>query len=179
MTFQLNNDVASVYSGLDWWAFGEAIRKKGWSCTVTSMPANFTVSMEATCPHGWSYCQLIYKELLLKDDTCNQVMEDAFLFIEEQCKDNHADLPTVSQQASAPVPSGSQSVSEELAEVFSNVREYVQVPCSCTRYEDTGLKVHVLVVHLNDFHNWTRERIADWLDTLDLDLTLKPTGSGD
>lgn len=27
-----------------------------------------------------------------------------------------------------------------------------------------------MVMHLNDDHRWSRERIADWLDTLDLDL---------
>lgn len=27
-----------------------------------------------------------------------------------------------------------------------------------------------MIQHLNDDHKWTRERIADWLDSLDLDL---------
>jgi hypothetical protein len=29
------------------------------------------------------------------------------------------------------------------------------------------------VMHLNDAHRWTREKIADWLDTLDVDLAFK------
>lgn len=29
-----------------------------------------------------------------------------------------------------------------------------------------------VIIHLNDAHRWTREEIADWLDTLDVDLTL-------
>lgn len=29
------------------------------------------------------------------------------------------------------------------------------------------------IVHLNDFHHWPREDIADWLDTLPFDLTIK------
>lgn len=28
-----------------------------------------------------------------------------------------------------------------------------------------------LIVHLNDDHKWSREQIADWLDTLDVDLS--------
>lgn len=28
-----------------------------------------------------------------------------------------------------------------------------------------------IIIHLNDTHQWAREQIADWLDTLDLDLT--------
>ena len=30
-----------------------------------------------------------------------------------------------------------------------------------------------LVVHLNDHHKWSREAIADWLDTLDFDLSFQ------
>lgn len=36
-----------------------------------------------------------------------------------------------------------------------------------------------LVVHLNDFHKWSREKVADWLDTLNMDLTLQATTKGD
>ena len=30
-----------------------------------------------------------------------------------------------------------------------------------------------IIVHLNDYHGWSREQIADWLETLDCDLKLK------
>lgn len=30
-----------------------------------------------------------------------------------------------------------------------------------------------IIVDLNDRHKWTREAIADWLETLDIDLTFK------
>ena len=30
-----------------------------------------------------------------------------------------------------------------------------------------------MIQHLNDDHKWSRERIADWLDTLDVDLTFR------
>ena len=33
-----------------------------------------------------------------------------------------------------------------------------------------------MVMHLNDFHHWTREAIADWLETLGVDLTIQPKG---
>lgn len=29
------------------------------------------------------------------------------------------------------------------------------------------------IIHLNDHHHWSRESIADWLDTLDIDLTVQ------
>ena len=36
-----------------------------------------------------------------------------------------------------------------------------------------------LVMHLNDAHEWTRERIADWLETLPIDLTIQAVSKGD
>ena len=30
-----------------------------------------------------------------------------------------------------------------------------------------------VVIHLNDAHKWNRNRIADWLDGLDIDLTFQ------
>jgi hypothetical protein len=32
-----------------------------------------------------------------------------------------------------------------------------------------------LIVHLNDDHRWKRERLADWLDSLDIDLSFGVT----
>jgi hypothetical protein len=31
-------------------------------------------------------------------------------------------------------------------------------------------RLREMIIHLNDHHKWTREQIADWLETLDLDL---------
>lgn len=33
--------------------------------------------------------------------------------------------------------------------------------------------LETIVIHLNDSHLWSREAIADWLDTLDIDLEFK------
>jgi hypothetical protein len=35
------------------------------------------------------------------------------------------------------------------------------------------------IQHLNDQHEWTRESIADWLDSLDVDLTFQAASKGD
>jgi hypothetical protein len=44
--------------------------------------------------------------------------------------------------------------------------EQLQCPvCHCT-----GLDVFVAVVHLNDGHHWTRERIADWVESVESGL---------
>ena len=33
----------------------------------------------------------------------------------------------------------------------------------------------VQIIHLNDRHEWTREQIAEWLEVLDVDLTIRPS----
>lgn len=35
------------------------------------------------------------------------------------------------------------------------------------------VRIKTLIMHLNDSHKWTREQIADWLETLDVDLSFK------
>jgi hypothetical protein len=41
----------------------------------------------------------------------------------------------------------------------------------CTRYVlEGGARLTTVVPHLNDHHRWSREEIADWLETLDVDL---------
>jgi hypothetical protein len=54
---------------------------------------------------------------------------------------------------------------DELARILPNVRAEVRHPVAkCPDRLDR------IIVSLNDTHRWTREQIADWLDTLDLDL---------
>lgn len=49
--------------------------------------------------------------------------------------------------------------------------DLVSFPCDCP-VAGTNFKCPVprVIVHLNDRCGWTREAIADWLDTLDVDL---------
>lgn len=61
----------------------------------------------------------------------------------------------------------SNGVLNYLTERLPDARAYVTCPVCQSR--DSVLQ---RVIHLNDVHNWTREAIADWLDTLDLDLRI-------
>lgn len=61
-----------------------------------------------------------------------------------------------------------------LAELVPAIRTHVaECPDDC---ETMKAPLAWLVVHLNDQHRWTRESIADWLDSLDIDLTIQPRG---
>lgn len=54
-----------------------------------------------------------------------------------------------------------------LTTLMPDILADVKYPCKCGM---TPATVKDVVIHLNDGEKWTRERIADWLDTLDLNL---------
>lgn len=55
------------------------------------------------------------------------------------------------------------------------LNEYMQCPGCIEDRVRVMLKFNVkgAIICLNDNHGWTREQIADWLDSLDIDLTIK------
>ena len=67
-----------------------------------------------------------------------------------------------------------------LTSLFPMIDKIIEFPCSCgskvPEYKDT---IHDIIIHLNDKHKWSREKIADWLDSLDVDLTLASISQGD
>lgn len=78
--------------------------------------------------------------------------------------------------------SDNSSMARELFHLIPGATTSVPHPCTC--HEVPNNMLWQLVQHLNDTHHpnrvsdlvdgdpWTRERIADWLDTLDLDLSV-------
>lgn len=74
---------------------------------------------------------------------------------------------TLSKPATgAPSVSGT-TVTSRLETAIPDLVALVDYPCSCR--DDAGT-LRTVIVHLNDGHRWTRERVADWLEMLDLDL---------
>lgn len=80
------------------------------------------------------------------------------------------------------VPFTNDLLSERYGEVTDVMRNhykqslghYVELPCQCDSLEDGPLDVVTygrthrldnIVVHLNNHHKWTREQIADWLES--------------
>lgn len=49
----------------------------------------------------------------------------------------------------------------------------------CPLCNNDGSSLTNTIIHLNDDHKWSRERIADWLETLPVDLTLVSASKGD
>lgn len=78
------------------------------------------------------------------------------------------------------VGSSTASIFHQLAAVCPALNT-VQRPCPEPLCENQGYKdqtLGALIPHINDDHNWSREKIADWLDIIaldpDVDLTIKP-----
>jgi hypothetical protein len=80
---------------------------------------------------------------------------------------------------------GAPSMAEQLLSVFPNLARTVSCPLGAptfTRRLAGGCLARPLInqiIHLNDSHGWSRERIADWLETLPLVLTTTATNKGD
>jgi len=75
-------------------------------------------------------------------------------------------VPPKKMKAAAYGPSNSDLV-QRLGEHVKDF--YAQVKCGACNQRGS---LYGIIQHLNDFHQWKREVIADWLETLDLDLTV-------
>lgn len=88
-----------------------------------------------------------------------------------------ADFGAVSISKEAPVHQGqdeSRRLSQE-AWGLPGAHELLRYPCPCYA---TDAHLRTIIIHLNDDHKWTREAIADWLDSIDdpengIDLAFK------
>lgn len=64
-------------------------------------------------------------------------------------------------------------IQSEVTALFPCLDRIVIYDCGC--FENPTRKVNSLadwIIHLNDQHEWKREEIADWLESLDVDLEM-------
>lgn len=72
---------------------------------------------------------------------------------------------------SGPIASGEQSGyggKDKRVDVLPGVKEIVKNPVTGTK-----ATLERVIINLNDQQKWTREQIADWLETLDIDISFK------
>lgn len=69
--------------------------------------------------------------------------------------------------APAPKPTGYSNSGAVLTRLLPALRTHTHCPGDDCQM--TG-EIQAMIIHLNDRHHWTRETIADWLETLDADL---------
>ena len=74
--------------------------------------------------------------------------------------------PMVSDESNSPVSS--------LSKIFP-VLKAKNVTCQDKDCKNShGWRMMTLITHLNDDHAWSREAIAEWLESLDLDINAQP-----
>lgn len=80
-------------------------------------------------------------------------------------------------------PPPAKGVVEELAEVipgFKGMKQTCPVKdCDRPAMKMAGSLLYHVIMHLNDDHEWTREAIADWLETTNHDLQFKAPEGGE
>lgn len=64
-------------------------------------------------------------------------------------------------------------VQRNLKKLFPALSETVKCPKCATLDKSCSRTLDRMIIHLNDEHNWTREQVADWLESLDIDLGMK------
>lgn len=86
------------------------------------------------------------------------------------------------QSAYGPGGKGHRNLANKMAAMIPGIKDKVPNPCDCKPFTRM---IWGMIQHLNDAHHpahgdgpdddlWSRERIADWLETLDADLVLDP-----
>lgn len=71
------------------------------------------------------------------------------------------------ESVKSPVP----SLLEQAIPGFAQMKEQCPVEkCLDTGHKSDTTELKTTIIHLNDYHGWSREDIADWLETLDHDL---------
>lgn len=78
---------------------------------------------------------------------------------------------TIKESLSIPTSALGTQGSSVLNDMFNacpGLLEKVKSPVS-----DELEEIHCIIVELNDFHGWSRQQVADWLETLDVKLEIK------
>jgi hypothetical protein len=65
------------------------------------------------------------------------------------------------------------TVQQNLHKLFPALKEMVTCPVCAKLDKDRSSALDRMIIHLNDEHRWTREQVADWLESLDIDLGMK------
>lgn len=62
-------------------------------------------------------------------------------------------------------------VMRNILKLFPCANKYAVCPKACP-YTGRGATVMGVIMHLNDDHRWPRQKIADWLEQLDININL-------
>lgn len=159
---------------------------------------NGVVSVAVRCPHGQSETIVVTEYIIRQAVDPQMVAEVSFGYVKDWCKSHQ---PTASWAdpfslknpywKGPSLPSNS-ITSYDSAMLFAELVKLVpalnESTATCPDYmsntymRPTGcspnqVALYIVVIHLNDNHGWSREKVADWLETLPIDLTINTKGT--
>lgn len=165
----------------------------------------YSVEVKIRCNHGGDAQQMVSMQLIEQAMSLEQVAHVMFSDWRKQCEQTHNSpyyiepekyivgsykpYPPPMHYSKSPgnyiSPSeyayagsigsyGSHPVVDALAQIVPAIRT---ATAECPECHSAHQPLALVIVHLNDQHKWPREKIADWLDLLDIDLTIQPKES--
>ncbi len=156
----------------------------------------FSYTIQARCSHGHAVHGVQVDEHSFFCFTLNAVVREVVIALRFDCEKKASYLPLItaappflpsdllpSAQGTVPTLAAAYAVLDTLTDLFpalKTTKRSCPAPFSpkCPS-PPAKLALDRLVIHLNDDHKWSRERIADWLETLPVDLTIQAVSKGD
>lgn len=166
----------------------------GWNGTVTASVHQFAYLMEFDCSHGTHYAEQITGKTILFAQNPEALVKALVSRLPLACPEEHEPAPIIDYVSQlwdsaqfTVIPAhyvtwgggftsysgyGSNSVVSGLAKLVPAISGEA-FPCPVDECAQRSI-ISSLIPHINDLHKWSREAIADWLDSLDVDLTIRP-----
>lgn len=126
----------------------------------------YVLTLEVKCDHGETLA-LEISELLLSQvgsGSMEPLVMNAIQLFGKQCAWNHKGDST-----------GGTGTLDDIARVCPAIKT-TKIGCPCCKAIPNKASIYSIIIHLNDSHRWSREKIADWLDALPYDLTIVEGG---
>ena len=129
--------------------------------------------------------QLAVDDIMMRWEQSSDIVADLQKAVAEIAEANVMKNPKPTMPKSKPPLQNAELISggdviEALTSIFPAMEAEVQCP-ACLKFKEDGIDsrrllpqpIRVQIVHLNDDHKMPREAVADWLETLDVDIGFK------
>ena len=162
-------------------------KEQGYSMTPFQTTSDLGFGVRLACPCG---CLSMGSYHLVQRRKMNIFLEDDLVKWDPKVKQTVEAKTEIIQRwelvnvetTYKPAAESHSELARRMAEMIPGIRDIVPSPCTCIPKQMRT--VWSAIQHLNDQHHprftqheedgWSRERIAEWLETLDADLTLDP-----
>lgn len=163
--------------------FAERARAAGWSADLCDYEGKFLVSIQLTCSHGCGWMEQVSGQLVLFAQQPQAIADIIIGHARQACDKSHEAVPeptnlvwytstiNFTSYTSSWNTYGTNPVVEGLGKLVPSISTET---AKCPVCLDHTASILNLIPHINDTHKWSREAIADWLDTLDINLTIRP-----